>query len=173
MSPESYDNNVTREPSADVYSFAIIMYILRYGLRLWYLPPHPIGQSIKDQYKERGLTAQYNKCNRPPLSDAMVFRDAPLFRNGAEAAPELRKSFSKSGPLLGSVKKPPSHVPQNNLAWNPVRNVWERTDNEGPLTEWHASPSVESYVKLMYALAARALLFTSLTSAGNFAGMKM
>ncbi len=146
--PESYDD-ITREKSADVYSFAIIMYILRYGLRLWTLP-HPNGQS--QQYQERGLTARFDKCNRPPLSDAMVFREAPCFGIGAEAAPELRKAFSKS-----SVFKKITHVPKNNLAWSPEENMWKSTGSTGPLTPWHAIPSVESYVKLMYALAACAL----------------
>ncbi len=164
MAPESYDH-IPREPSADVYSFAIIMYILRYGYRLWTLPHGEREQERDTAYKERGLTAKTNKCNRPPLSDAMVFRDAPVFRIGAEAAPELRKSFIKSSGTR--------HTQNNHLKWNPERNVWEHTDNKGPLTPWYASPSVKSYVELMYALAARALLFTSLTSAGNNAGMKM
>ena len=161
MAPESHDD-IPREPSADVYSFAIIMYILRYGFRLWTLP-YPVGQII-EKFKERGLIAEFNKCNRPPLSDTMVFREAPVFRIGAEAAPELRKAFSKN-----SLTK--KHLTTFNLAWNPEKNVWERNGDAGFPTR-HAIPSVESYVTLMYALAARALVFTSLASAGNVAGMK-
>jgi hypothetical protein len=163
MAPESYDD-ILREPSADVYSFAIIMYILRYGFRLWTLP-YPVGQAIETIYQERGLSSEINKCNRPPLSDTMVFREAPVFRIGAEAALELRKAFSKN-----SLTK--KHSPlSSNLAWNPEKNVWERNGDAGLPTR-HAVPSVESYLALMYALAARALVFTSLASAGKIAGMK-
>ena len=123
----------TLTTKVDVYAFAMIMYILLYGNRLWHLG----GERSK-----RGLVAD-KKCNRPPLGDRTVLGDeAPRF-----SSPETIENW-KNGGLCDNFA-PTRCSPCMYKAWNGQTNEWEAGTTATASSVEYMTPHTEDYINLM------------------------
>ena len=126
----------TLTPQVDMYAFAMIMYILLYGNRLWCLG------STKTQLSKRGLVAD-KKCNRPPLGDPTVLGDeAPRF-----SSPETIENWKISSALENYAMKRDDRCQYK--AWNGQTNEWEADTTATASSVDYMTPHTESYIKLM------------------------
>ena len=133
----------TLTTKVDVYAFAMIMYILLYGNRLWHLGLGGLEvKEIKEVRSKRGLVAD-KKCNRPPLGDRTVLGDeAPRF-----SSPETIENWKNGGRFDNFA--PTRCSPCMYKAWNGQTNEWAdtRTDTASPVQ--YMTPHTELYINLM------------------------
>ena len=113
--------------TADVFSFAMIMYILRLGLRLWCTPKNEAGemkQPDEGTFKARGLIAHV-PCNRPPVWEDEL---------------ELQANWTTSAVVVRQI---------GFKVWDTTNNLWKR--ETAPLVFQPQYPSAydKKYVELM------------------------
>jgi hypothetical protein len=125
----------TLTPQVDMYAFAMIMYILLYGNRLWCLG------STKTQLSKRGLVAD-KKCNRPPLGDPTVLGgEAPDF-----SPRETIENWKISSALENYAMKRDDRCQYK--AWNGHEWVADPTATASTSVDYK-TPHTEDYIKLM------------------------
>ncbi len=126
----------TLTSKVDVYAFAMIMYILLYGNRLWHL-----GPGTRTQRSRRGLIAD-KKCNRPPLGDSTVLgRKTPVF------TPHETIENWKIGGLSDNFV--PTRCSRKYKAWNENENAWVDTTTDTAPSVEYMTPHTKRYIKLM------------------------
>jgi hypothetical protein len=133
----------TLTSKVDVYAFAMIMYILLYGNRLWHLGLEGLtDKQIKEVRSKRGLVAD-KKCNRPPLGDRTVLGDkAPRF-----SSPETIENWKISSALENYAMKRDDRCQYK--AWNGQTNEWEADTTATASSVDYMTPHTEDYIKLM------------------------
>ena len=134
----------TLTSKVDMYAFAMIMYILLYGNRLWHVGPleGSTDKQIKEVRSKRGLVAD-KKCNRPPLGDRTVLGDeAPRF-----SSPETIENWKNGGPCDNFA--PTRCSPCMYKAWNGQTNEWEAGTTATASSVEYMTPHTEDYINLM------------------------